>query len=299
METLPSPEDLQCFCEVARLSSFKGAARSLALTPGAISQRIRGLEELLGVTLFMRTTRSVALTLEGHAFLAHAPAALRALTHAMRAGRGQSEALPMELHLGTRHELGMSWIVPMLPSLSRAFPSLTFHLYFGSGSDLLLRVRSSEIDCAVTSSRLSDPKLDSRVLHDERYVFVGAPALLRKRPLTRAEHSAQHMLIDSTADRPLSRYLREAPNGVGDLQFAGLRRIGTIAAIRALVIAGEGVAVLPEYYVRDDLKKKRLSRLLPRAPLLDDQFRLVFRIDDPRSGYFDALAAHMRARPLA
>jgi DNA-binding transcriptional LysR family regulator len=138
MQTLPSAEDLRCFCEVARLASFKGAARALALTPGAVSQRIRNLEALLGVALFARTTRSVALTLQGHAFLAHAPVALAALERALRAGRGESEALPLELHLGTRHELGMSWVVPMLPGLKRALPAITFHLYFGSGPDLFV-----------------------------------------------------------------------------------------------------------------------------------------------------------------
>jgi DNA-binding transcriptional LysR family regulator len=298
MQALPSSEDLQCFCEVARLASFKGAARALALTPGAVSQRIRNLEALLGVALFARTTRSVALTLEGHAFLAHAPLALAALELALRAGRGQSEVLPMELHLGTRHELGMSWVVPMLPGLRRALPAITFHLYFGSGPDLLLRVRSSEIDCAVTSSRLTDPKLAAHVLHEERYVLVASPKLLARLPFTRREHGARHTLIDSDVGRPLSRYLREAPGGVGDLKFAALRRMGTISAIRAMVLAEEGVAVLPEYYVREDLDRRRLRRLLPNVPILHDHFRLVFRGDDPRTGYFDALATHMRACAL-
>jgi DNA-binding transcriptional LysR family regulator len=107
------------------------------------------------------------------------------------------------------------------------------------------------------------------------------------------------MLIDADVGRPLSRYLRDAPGGVGDLEFAGLRRMGTIAAIRAMVLAEEGVAVLPEYYVREDLARRRLRRLLPSVPILSDRFRLVFRADDPRSGYFDALAIHMRGCRLS
>lgn len=298
MKALPSPEDLQCFAEVARLSSFSGAAHSLALSPGAVSQRIRNLEDQLGVELFRRTTRTCALTRAGHAFRTHALRTLEAAEEAVRASRGEVEPPPLELVLGTRHELGMSWIVPMLPSLGKELPSLTFHLYFGSGADLLHRVRSLVVDCAVTSSRLSDPKLDARVLHEERYVFVGAPRLLSERPLSRPADCRAHTLLDTTEELPLYRYLRDAPGGVGDLGFGAVRRMGAIAAIRALVLAAEGVAVLPEYYVKQDIQRRRLRRLFPKAPVLSDQFRLVFRADDTRVSYFEAVASHMRARPL-
>lgn len=298
MQPLPSPDDLQCFVEVARLSSFRSAARALSVTPGAVSQRIRRLEELLGVALFQRTTRSVALTQPGHALLPRAHAALRATEEAVRASQGPEAQPPLDLQLGTRHELGMSWIVPMLPGLTREMPWLTLHLYFGSGSDLLLRVRSLQIDCAVTSTRLTDPKLDSRVLHAEHYVFVGAPALLRKLPLRSPRDCPRHTLLDTTEALPLFSYLRDAPGGIGDVQFAAARRLGTISAIRAMARMGEGVAVLPEYYVREDLRRKRLTRLLPRAPISSDQFRLVFRRDDARASHFDMIATYMRQKPL-
>ena len=76
------------------------------------------------------------------------------------AARGEEGPAPMELALGTRHELGLSWIVPMLGLLEREHPHLTLDLYFSSGPDLELRVRSGEIDCAVTSRRTTDPTLD-------------------------------------------------------------------------------------------------------------------------------------------
>ena len=76
----------------------------------------------------------------------------------------------------------MSWILPQLPRLRRRHPHLTFNVYFGSGSDILLRVRAGEIDCAVGSMRLDDSKLDALALHREDYVFVGAPQLLARAP---------------------------------------------------------------------------------------------------------------------
>lgn len=78
-----------------------------------------------------------------------------------RIGRGDRDTPAMELTLGTRQELGMSWVPPQRTRLMRERPWLDLHLYLGAGPDLLLRVRTFEIDCAITSTRFTDPKLDS------------------------------------------------------------------------------------------------------------------------------------------
>ncbi len=297
-DLLPPTDSLRCFVEAAHRLNFRATGRAVGLTPAAVGQRIRQLEELFGVKLFHRTTRTVMLTQAGLAMLPHAERALVAGAACARAARGDLGPPAMELVLGTRHELGLSWLVPMLPKLRSAHPGLTIHLYFGSGPDLLLRVRTLEIDCAITSSRLTDAKLDALRLHEETYVFVGARALLAKKPLRRPEEARQHVLIDTSEGLPLFRYWRDAPGGIESLAFGSILRIGTVAAIRQLVLAGEGVAVLPEYFVRDDLKSKRMLRLFPKVPALSDRFRLVHRIDDPRASVYAALAATMSAQPL-
>lgn len=248
--------------------------------------------------LFHRTTRSVVLTEQGLALLPLARRTLDAARDCVRQGRGELGGPPMDLVLGTRHELGLSWVVPMLPRLGRDHPSITLHLYFGSGPDLVLRVRSLDIDCAVTSTRLTDPKLDSARLHEERYAFVASPKLLARQPLRRPEQAARHTLIDATAEMPLFHYWRDAPGGIDSLAFGRVVRAGTIAAIRMLVLRGDGVAVLPEYFVAADLKARRLSRLFPEVEPLTDYFRLVFRADDPRRSAYQALAATMATVPL-
>jgi LysR family transcriptional regulator, glycine cleavage system transcriptional activator len=205
----------------------------------------------------------------------------------------------MEITLGTRQELGMSWLVPQLEEIERLFPSLELHLYFGSGRDLLVRVRALEIDCAVTSSRFSDPRLDAIPLHREDYVFVGSAALLGKLPLTKDAHAAAHTLLDESVDLPLFRYFRDASGGPDRLAFRRIVRLGGIAAIRQRVLAGAGVAVLPQYLVGPDLARRTLRKIFPKAPLLHDYFRLVFRADDARRAMFEKLAERMLRVPLA
>ncbi|MFO0758786.1 MAG: LysR family transcriptional regulator [Byssovorax sp.] len=295
---LPSIDSLRCFAAAARLLSFRAAARAVALTPAALGQRIQKLEDELGVQLFVRTTRAVALTEAGLALLPVADRCLAAAAECAAAARGEAGPPAMEVTLGTRHELGMSFIVPELEALGAAFPTLDLHLYFGSGPDLLLRVRTMEIDCAVTSARFTDPKLDAIQLHREDYLFVGARSLLKRRPLARVEQAVEHTLLDINAELPLFRYFREAPGGGDRLRFGKIVRLGGIEAIRARVLAGAGVAVLPAYLIARDLKEKKFTRVFPAVTLLHDHFRLVFRAGDPKKPVYEKLAAELSRAEL-
>lgn len=292
-----SLESLNCFVEGARLLNFRLAARSVALTPAALGNRIAQLESQVGAKLFQRTTRRVVLTEAGLAFLPYAQRALSAAKDCERAARGEAPTA-VELTLGTRHELGLSWIVPMLPKLRAAHPGLTTHLYIGSSADLLIRVRSVEIDCAVGSMKLNDPKLDAVRLHAEEYVFVGQPKMLAGNPLRATDDAAKHRLLDISAELPLFSYWRDAPDGGDRLRFGSVLRMGTAAAIRELILEGEGVAVLPLYMVKADLSAKRLVRIFPKVKLGADHFRLIFRADDPRRSLYEALARTMLTVPL-
>jgi DNA-binding transcriptional LysR family regulator len=82
------------------------------------------------------------------------------------------------------------------------------------------------------------------------------------------------------------------------LAFGRVIRLGTIAAIRWAVLRGDGVAVLPRYFVDSDLRARRLVELLPGVRAHADWFRLLTRTDDPRRSVFERLAKAMRAHPL-
>ena len=71
-----------------------------------------------------------------------------------------------------------------------------------------------------------------------------------------------------------------------------------LAAVKAMVLAGEGVAVLPEYMIAAELRLRRLRRLFPRVVLRADYFRLVYRGDDPRAEIYGALAGLLAAAPI-
>jgi DNA-binding transcriptional LysR family regulator len=158
-------------------------------------------------------------------------------------------------------------------------------------------VRAGDVHCAIGSMRIRDPVIATLPLHPERYALVGSPRLLKGQPLKTPADCKQHTLLDIDLTLPLFGYLRDAEGGA-EVVFGRAVALGTGASVRALVLAGEGVAVLPEYMVRGDLTARRLVRLLPRQPIHQDWFRLYFRDDDPRRPLFESIAAVLRERQL-
>lgn len=292
---LPDTESLRCFVAAAHHKSFRLAAREVALSPAAFSDRLKRLEELLAERLFVRTTRSCRLSKAGERALPHAKEALLA---ARRCFVAEGEEAPFELTIGTRFELGMSFIVPALERLERAKPGRRIHLYFGDSDALLAALKGAHVDAIVTSARLSHPGIETASLHEERYALVAAPALLEKKPLKTFRDAARHVLLDVHADLPLFRYFLDARPAEEVWRFGAIERLGTIAAIAHRARSEKGVAVLPRYFVERDLKKRTLVEPLPKARLLVDFFRLIWRSGHPRSDDLSALASELVGIPL-
>jgi DNA-binding transcriptional LysR family regulator len=205
---------------------------------------------------------------------------------------------PFELTVGTRFELGLSWLTAALGSLERDRPDRTLHLRFGDSEELLTLVRLGHLDCLVSSVRLGVPGLRYELLHEERYALLASPALLARLPLRGAADAARHTLIDSLPDLPLFRYFLDARPPGEPWSFGRIRHLGTIAAVKHRVLEGAGVAVLPRYFAAPELAARQLREPLPRAPMRDDHFRLIWRAGHPREAELRALAAELRKRPL-
>ena len=294
----PDIDSIACFVAAARTLNFRAAAKSVSLTPAALGKRIAQLENLMGNRLFDRTTRHVALTASGEALLPQALKLLETAEACVTAGRRDAGPAPLRLVLGTRHELGMSWILPMLPTLNRVWPHIQFDLYFGSGPDLEERVKALDVHCAVTSRVFVEPVFEVIRLVREDYAFVGSDALLQRQPFDDAADAGAHTLVDVQPEKPLFRYFRDALAAPELPPFGSQRIMGTTAAVRQFILNGEGVGVLPRYLVEDDLRSGTLRRVFPSVELLFDHFRLMYRRDDPRAELYRNVAAVMGEQPL-
>jgi LysR family transcriptional regulator, glycine cleavage system transcriptional activator len=289
---------LRCFDAVGTALSFRAAAERLAVSPSVVSFRIRQLEDEVGEKLLHRSTRFVQLTPAGERLLPHAHKLLEANSQCRQVARGLPEHAPIELLVGTRFELGLSWLVPALPRLEAASPWRTLHLHFGDGPDLLARLRQGRIDCALTSSRIAEGSLDFRVLHTERYVFAGSTRLVNERPLRNPADARRHTLIDIDDNLPLCRYFLDQAGGSADWKFARVEHLGTVGAVRLRVLQGRGIAVLPLHSVANDLKRGRLRQLMPRVALQSEGFRLLWLRRHPQAHSIAALAAELTQIPM-
>jgi len=292
---LPSLEGLRYFLAAAEHRNFRRAAEQMHITAAALGQRIKQLEQQLGAVLFVREARAVKLTEAGHRLIDAARATLREAARC-RSAVHAGESLPLAITLGTRFELGMSWILPNILALQTERPQWSIDLYFGSGPDLLERLRSRQVDCIVTSAPVLHKRWTTEFLHTETYAFVAAPALIEQCPFQSPEDARHHTLLDIDESLPLTRYLTSA---TGELSFAAFRLCGAGFAIHDMVLRGLGVAVLPEYMVRHDLEQGRLQQLLPTTAVLSDSFRLIFSRDAVHHAQLRQLAAFLRARPLS
>jgi LysR family glycine cleavage system transcriptional activator len=287
-------ESLHCFDAVATTLRFRAAAARVHLSPAAFSDRIRRLEAELGVSLLRRSTRLVSLTEAGQRVLPLAREALAQAERLREAARTPGPPPPYELLVGTRYELGLSWLCPALLPLAEQRPERVIHLYNGDSPDLLARLEQGRLDAVVASMRLTSPRLSYAALHAEAYDFVSATRCLR-----RAEDAATLTLVDVSADLPLFRYFLDALPAAEPWPFARMEYLGGIGNIRRRLLDGGGrVAVLPRYFVESDLAKGRLVRLLPRARLRSDSFRLIWQREHPRAAELVQLAADLRKHPL-
>jgi len=295
---LPDIESLHCFEAAARRLSFTAAAREVVLSPSAFTDRIHRLEELLGVQLFQRNARHVKLTAAGVRLV---PRARRALEEAVRcfdAVRDHPEEVSLELTIGCYYEVGLNWLLPLMPTLTRNHPGRLLHLHFGESPDLFRSVREGSIDAAITSSRVTDPSFEHAVLREVEFAFVASPALIGQHPLSNAAQASQHTLLDARADLHLFRYFLDAQRKPESWHFRAVQRLGTAAAIRHRVLDGAGVAVLPTVLVGADLRRGRLVRLFPEVALNTDQFRLVWSSGHIREAAIRELAGEL-AREFA
>jgi DNA-binding transcriptional LysR family regulator len=287
-------DSFRCFDAAATTLSFRAAAARVHLSPAAFSDRIRRLEEDLGVAVLRRTTREVALTEEGQRLLPLVREALLSAERVGAAARGQGRPAPFELVIGTRYELGISWLCPSLEPLARRRPERTLHLFNADSPDLLRRLERGELDAVVASVRLTSPRLAYAALHPEAYAFVSAARCLRGRA-----DAGRVTLVDVTPDLPLFRYFLDALPDAEPWPFSRVEYMGGIGNIRRRVLDGGGrVAVLPRYFIAQDLAAGRLVTLMPRVRPRSDAFRLVWRAGHPREAELVALAAELRARPL-
>jgi LysR family transcriptional regulator for bpeEF and oprC len=253
------------FAEAARRSSFAGAARELGLTASAVAKSVARLEQDLGVRLFHRTTRKLALTSDGQALFARCERIVDEM-QALRDEAAGTRAEPSgRLRLNVPITLGKRLIVPALAELRRKHPRIQVEVSF---TDRYADLVAEGLDAAVRVGALKDSSLVSRRIGQQQFVVVAAPRYLKRcgtpsRPTDLAEHVCMAFRVPSSG-RPFPWQLRD---GRRVLPWAPGAEIvmDDGEALVAAAVAGMGLAQVPDYMAADELARGRLVEVLGMA----------------------------------
>jgi LysR family glycine cleavage system transcriptional activator len=250
---LPSLNGLKAFDVAARHLNFRLAAEELGVTQGAVAQHVRGLEAELGVTLFERLPKSLALTGEGRSYVADVRRAFELLANATANLKPQ----PVKLVVSTTPTFASRWLIPRLPDFTSRHPDLDLHIL---ATD---RISSFQVDGVDLAVRYGSPPfgagLAAELLFEQEIIAICNPSLVAKgaEPNNAEELSTYTLLHDAHNSWP--EYIDRFLGGGDPTLFRGISFSQTSHAIEA-AIAGQGIAVATRAFVSTDIEAGRLSK---------------------------------------
>jgi len=269
---LPSLNGLRAFEAAARHLSFTPAASELNVTQTAISHQIRRLEEELGIRLFIRQNRALALTPEARDYLPGVRAAFNDLRLATdRLLRKDDDKV---LTVSTLASLAAKWLLPRLTDFQEQHPGIDVRI---TTSTTLVDFQRDNVDAAIRYGRGQWPGVRAEWLMADELFPVCSPSLLRgDKPLRRPEDLRNHPLLHtSNANSDDWRLWLTAAGLPADIaRQPGITFDMIFMTIQA-AIDGIGVAMGRTSYVQDDIAKGRLVVPFKIALPADAGFYLV------------------------
>lgn len=297
MSKLPDFEGLAIFAKVAEARSFAHAAKELAISTATVSRAVGRLEERLGARLFNRTSRRLALTDFGR-------------TIAERAGRVLSEAEAVEsnalaqssqprgvIRFAVPMSFGLRWVAPLMPDFLRQFPEVSVDLHL---SDAAVDLIGDGFDAALRIAVALDESLVARRLCDVARFVVAAPSYLAAHGApTHPRHLlTRHCLGYAYRSNQDVWRLRDRAGEEAIVRPAGRLRVTNADALLPTVLAGLGVAELPEFIVGEFLADGRLVTILTDWKFASGAAYFVTPSAGPRPAKVQVLADFL-ARRLA
>ena len=296
MNASPPLNALRAFEAAMRLNSFSRAADELSVTPGAVAQQIRHLEEWLGVALFTRHIRRIQPTADG---LAYAASVLPPLREIVRASVGLRERHSQGVRVTMPPGFAAKWFAPRMARFLTRYPSVALHV---SSSTALAAFESEPFDLAIRHFDGKAPGLEARLLCADASHMYCSPEY------------AQRLALQRPADLTRATLLRDTfhPNWDAWLTtFAGLDH-GHIAAITSVhvdqtllaveaAVHGQGVLITSALLVEAEIAAGTLIEPFDAHLPLEKAFYIVHaggaKLREPVRLFRDWLLAEAEVPP--
>lgn len=293
--------DIALFLRVLDLGSISAAARQLDLSVAVASQRLKRLEQELGVRLLHRTTRRLQATAEGHALAARGRMLVEELEALGQSLRQAGSEVSGTLRVTMSASFGRQHVSPLLPDFMALYPGVRLHIHL---SDQLVDLVQEGFDLAIRIGALDDSGLVARRIASNQRVLCASPAFLQRHgtPGTPADLARLDCLLLFGRHGRQTNWQLQGPDGAWhEVAVSGPLESNLGELLRDAAVAGQGIATHSLWHVADDLADGRLVRVLPEYQLRDTGIHAVMperRYIPPRVRVFvDFLAARLAGRP--
>ena len=270
-----SPRQLEVFVQIAMNGSIRAAAELLHMTQPAASMALADMERQLGARLFDRARGRVWLNSRGRELLPLAQELLERHAEFGRRAHAEGASLTGDLRVGASNTVGDYRSGELLGAFIRTNPQVSVRLRVANTEAIAAAVLDHHLDVGCVEGIVAHPQLEARPWRDDRLVVCVPPdhRLAHKRVVKPADFAGAHWVLrePGSATRAVSeRVLAQVAPGNAILE------LGQIEAIKHAVIAGLGIACLPEVAVVDALATGRLKVL--KTPFLDLRRKLYLLI---------------------
>ena len=227
------------------------AAEVLNITQSALSHQVKGLEDQVGVELFARRSKPLKLSAAGHRLLKMADRILPEIEALEAEFEGLRSGKTGRMHIAIECHACFEWLFPVLEEFRKAWPDVDVDIRPGLAFDALPALQREEVDLVVSSDPEDIPGIDFTGLFDYEPVFVASSQHpLAAKPFVVAEDFRNELLISYPVERSrldvFSQLLAPAK-----VEPKGVRQVELTAVILLLVASNRGVAVLPDWVVRE------------------------------------------------
>lgn len=257
--------DMEVFIRTVRYGSLSAAARSMDLTPAAVSYRLDKLEGSLGTRLLHRTTRRLTLTEDGSEYLDRAERMIAELEKVEAAVSRRDEVPQGRLKVTVPSSFGRQHIAPVMPKFLKRYPQVRLNLVM---SDEMIDIMSQGVDVAIRICELKDSEFIARKLAPDRRVVCASPDYLARHgaPQTPADLARHNCLMLS--QQPYWNF--NGPQGLERIKVAGNFECNNGEAIRDAALAGLGIALKATWDIAGAIKTGRLKVVLEDYPISSD-----------------------------
>lgn len=253
---------MQVFLAVVEAKTIAAAARTLRVTPSAVSKQLAKLEQRLGTRLLQRTTRSLRVTSAGERYAARATVAVAALAEAEESARAEASAPRGPLRVSAPTVLGQELVAPIAARFLATHREVSMELEL---SDRFVDLAAEPIDVAIRiARRLRSSGTTARRLGVMGWTLVASPSYLEAHGAPRRpEDLALHRCLEIAHDLERGRWRLERGARHTRVAVSGPLVTTSLFVLRRAVLDGLGIARMPTYVVRAALDAGTLAVVLP------------------------------------